>query len=191
MLFFLLISLASSLHNNATITHKTYFDIDIDGQDAGRIVFGLFGKVVPKTVENFRGLCTGEYGYSADLSKMHYEGTRIFRAMPDFLIQGGDFINNDGSGGESIYVRKFLDENFDISHKGKGMLSMANSGPNSNNSQFFITLTEALGLDFKYVAFGEVIEGIEVVEKIAGLGDDDGHVSKKVVIRKSGELNNI
>lgn len=188
MWLFVLVASAFALHNNATITHKVYFDIDIDGEPAGRIVFGLFGKVVPKTVENFRGLCTGEYGLSADRYVMDYSGTSIFRVVPGFMFQGGDYMFNDGTGGESIYVRKFLDENFDISHKGPGVLSMANSGPNSNSSQFFVVLTEALGLDFKYVAFGEIISGIELAELINSLGDDTGKPTKSIKISKCAEL---
>jgi peptidylprolyl isomerase len=188
MLILVLLATVSGLYNNATITHKTYFDIELDGVEIGRIVFGLFGKVVPKTVENFRGLCTGEYGLSADRHKMHYQGTSLFRIITDFVIQGGDFVNNDGTGGESIYVRKFLDENFDLSHKGPGVLSMANSGPNSNTSQFFITLSKILNLDFKYVVFGEVIQGMDVVEKIGEFGTDEGKPKKKIVIKRSGEI---
>ena len=188
MLIFLLFASVSGLNNNATVTHKTFLDIEADGESLGRIVIGLFGEVVPKTVENFRGLCTGEYGLSADRFPMDYSGTSIFRVIPEFLIQGGDYEKNDGTGGESIYVRKFLDENFDLSHKGPGTLSMANSGPNSNTSQFFITLTEALYLDFKYVVFGEVIEGMNVVEKISNMGTDTGKPSKNIVIKKCGEV---
>ena len=188
MLIFLIFSCVNGLLNNVTITHKTYFDIEIDGEEIGRIVFGLFGKVVPKTVENFRGLCTGEYGYSADRHKMHYEGTKLFRVIPEFIIQGGDYIGNNGTAGESIYVRKFQDENFDISHKGAGVLSMANSGPNSNASQFFITLAETLYFDFKFVAFGEVIEGKEILKKIEMFGSEDGPTTKNIFIKRSGEL---
>ena len=188
MLIFLLLASAFALHNNATVTHKVYFDIEVEGEDIGRIVFGLFGKVVPKTVENFRGLCTGEYGLSADRYQMTYESTKIFRVVKDFLIQGGDYMFNNGTGGESIYVRKFMDENFDLSHKGAGTISMANSGPNSNASQFFISLGEALFFDFKYVLFGEVIDGMSVVKKINTYGDDDGKVSKNIIIKRCGEL---
>jgi peptidylprolyl isomerase len=188
MLIFVLVSLVNGLHNNFTVTHKVYFDIEIDGQEAGRIVFGLFGKVVPKTVENFRGLCTGEYGYSADGFKMDYSGTEIFRVAPGFMFQGGDYMFNNGTAGESIYVRKFLDENFEVSHKGPGVISMANSGPNSNNSQFFVLLKESTGLDYKYVAFGEIIAGMEVAKKIDETVGYDGKILKKTRISKCAEI---
>jgi peptidylprolyl isomerase len=188
MIILAFLALVSGLHNNFTVTHKVYFDVEIDGEEAGRIVFGLFGKTVPKTVENFRGLCTGEYGLSADRFNMDYSGTQIFRVIPGFMFQGGDFMFNNGTGGESIYVRKFLDENFDVSHKGPGILSMANSGPNSNSSLFFVLLKEALALDFKYVAFGEVVAGWDVVKKIEDVGDEDGKPAKKVVITKCAEI---
>jgi peptidylprolyl isomerase len=190
MLIFFLLASGYALLNNATVTHTVYFDIEVEGTPSGRITFGLFGKVVPKTVENFRGLCTGEYGLSADGYTMAYSDSLLFRIVPDFLIQGGDFMHNDGTGGESIYVRKFMDENFDLSHKGAGVLSMANSGPNSNASQFFILLDEALGLDFKYVVFGEVIEGLEVAKKLGALGSESGKTIKKVKIAKCGEIKN-
>lgn len=188
MLLLLLVASVYALHNNATVTHKVYLDIEIEGEPAGRIVFGLFGKVVPKTVENFRGLCTGEYGLSADRYVMDYSGTTIFRNVPGFMFQGGDFMFNNGTGGESIYVRKFLDENFDLSHKGPGILSMSNSGPNSNSSQFFVLLTEALGLDFKYVAFGEIISGLEVAQLVNSYGEESGKPTKSIKISKCAEI---
>ena len=188
MLIFLLLISTSALYNNATVTHKTVLDIEIDGESIGQIIIGLFGKVVPKTAENFRGLCTGEYGLSADRFPMDYSGTTIFRVLPEFLVQGGDFMYNNGTGGESIYVRKFMDENFDLSHKGPGTVSMANSGPNSNSSQFFITVQAALFLDFKYVVFGEVLQGMDVLEKITHFGTEEGATTKKVVIKKCAEI---
>eukprot|EP00358_Blepharisma_japonicum_P003776 CAMPEP_0202947362 /NCGR_PEP_ID=MMETSP1395-20130829/11541_1 /ASSEMBLY_ACC=CAM_ASM_000871 /TAXON_ID=5961 /ORGANISM="Blepharisma japonicum, Strain Stock R1072" /LENGTH=153 /DNA_ID=CAMNT_0049648573 /DNA_START=112 /DNA_END=573 /DNA_ORIENTATION=- len=149
---------------------------------------GLYGKAVPKTVENFRGLCTGEYGLNADLVPMHYKGSILHRVIPDFIIQGGDYIKANGTGGESIYGKKFMDENFDLSHEVPYLLSMSNSGPNSNASQFFITLDATTWLDFKHVVFGEVLDGVDVLKKIAVVGSQAGKTSKVVMIKNSGEL---
>ncbi|KAG1359421.1 putative Bifunctional protein FolD 2 [Cocos nucifera] len=125
------------------ITHRVYFEVDIDGQRTGRIVIGLYGKVVPKTVENFRALCTGEKGKGASGKNLHYKGTPFHRIISGFVIQGGDIIHKDGKGSESIYGNTFPDENFTIKHSHAGIVSMVNSGPDSNGSQFFVTTIKA------------------------------------------------
>ncbi|XP_020115062.1 peptidyl-prolyl cis-trans isomerase CYP21-1 isoform X2 [Ananas comosus] len=171
------------------ITHRVYLDVDIDGQRAGRIVIGLYGEVVPKTVENFRALCTGEKGEGASGKPLHYKGTPFHRIIPGFMIQGGDVAQGDGKGGESIYGGTFPDENFTIKHSHAGIVSMANSGPNSNGSQFFITTVKTFWLDGEHVAFGKVIQGMDVVYAIeGGAGTYNGKPRKKVVIVDSGEI---
>ena len=183
--------LSSALsQNNEEITSKVYFDVKINDQPAGRIVFGLFGKTVPKTAENFRALCTGENGLGKSGKNLHYKGSIFHRIIPNFMIQGGDFTNFDGTGGESIYGHKFNDENFTIKHTAPGYLSMANAGPNTNGSQFFITTVVTSWLDGRHTVFGKVLENYDLVKKIETYGNQNGTPSARIEITESGELKN-
>ncbi|WP_034094124.1 peptidylprolyl isomerase [Streptacidiphilus albus] len=165
------------------MTTKVYFDITIDDVPAGRITFNLFDDVVPKTTENFRALATGEHGFG-------YKGSSFHRVIPGFMLQGGDFTAGNGTGGKSIYGEKFADENFQLKHTKAGLLSMANAGPNTNGSQFFITTMAPGWLDGKHVVFGETAdqESLDLVMKIEGYGTQSGKTKAKITIADSGAL---
>ncbi|XP_043693512.1 peptidyl-prolyl cis-trans isomerase CYP19-3 [Telopea speciosissima] len=167
---------------------KVFFDILIGKMKAGRIVMELFADVTPKTAENFRCLCTGEKGIGKSGKPLHYKGSAFHRIIPNFMCQGGDFTRGNGTGGESIYGLKFEDENFKVKHTGPGVLSMANAGPNTNGSQFFICTDKTSWLDGKHVVFGKVVDGYSVVKAMENVGSDSGTTSSTVVIEDSGEI---
>jgi peptidylprolyl isomerase len=167
---------------------KVFFDVTIGGAAAGRIVMELFADVVPRTAENFRALCTGEKGVGKSGKPLHYKGSTFHRVIPQFMCQGGDFTAGNGTGGESIYGAKFADENFVKKHTGPGILSMANAGPGTNGSQFFLCTIKTEWLDGKHVVFGQVTEGLDVVKKVEAVGSSSGRCSKPVVIADCGQL---
>jgi cyclophilin family peptidyl-prolyl cis-trans isomerase len=163
---------------------QCFFDITVNNKSIGRIVFELYSDVVPITAENFRCLCTGEKG-----NGLHYKGCGFHRVIPEFMLQGGDFTNHNGTGGRSIYGSRFNDENFIKKHEKPGLLSMANAGKNTNGSQFFITTVPCPWLDGKHCVFGEVIKGMDVVSQIESLGSQNGKPKAKILIADCGQLN--
>ncbi|KAG7399216.1 hypothetical protein PHYBOEH_009382 [Phytophthora boehmeriae] len=169
---------------------NVFFDISIGGEAKGRLVFELRADVVPKTAENFRQLCTGEAGVGKAGKPLHYKGSAFHRIIPNFMCQGGDFTRGNGTGGESIYGEKFADEKFALKHQGVGVLSMANAGPNTNGSQFFLTTVDCPWLDQAHVVFGQVTEGHDVLEAMEAVGSNSGATSAAVVIEDCGEIKN-
>jgi peptidylprolyl isomerase len=163
------------------MSDNVFFEVTADGKPLGRIEFKLYDDVVPKTARNFRELATGEHGYG-------YKGSPFHRVIPDFMLQGGDFTRQNGTGGKSIYGEKFADENFTLKHTKPGQLSMANAGANTNGSQFFITTIVTDWLDNKHVVFGEVVQGMDVVKAIEVLGSRSGTTSKKIVVSDCGTV---
>merc|ERR1711971_912791 len=154
----------------------------------GRIVFELYDDVVPKTAANFRALCTGEKGVGKSGKPLHFKGSAFHRVIPEFMCQGGDFTAGNGTGGESIYGSKFADENFTLKHTGPGILSMANAGPGTNGSQFFLCTVKTAWLDGKHVVFGSVTSGMDVVKKVESVGSQSGKTAQEVAVVDCGQL---
>ncbi|KAF7731525.1 peptidylprolyl isomerase protein [Apophysomyces ossiformis] len=167
---------------------KVFFDVSIQGKPAGRMTFKLFSDTCPKTAENFRALCTGEKGQGVSGKPLHFKDSSFHRIIPGFMAQGGDFTMGDGRGGESIYGRKFPDENFTLKHSGRGVLSMANAGPNTNGSQFFITFDKTPWLDGNHTVFGQLVEGDEVLKALESVGHPTGRPLASTKIVDCGEL---
>lgn len=160
---------------------RVFFDMVADQRPVGRLIMEIRPDVVPKTAENFRLLCTGEKGYG-------YKNSTFHRIIPNFMCQGGDFTAHNGTGGKSVYGERFADENFKLRHTGAGTLSIANAGPDSNGSQFFITTSKTEWLDDKHVVFGQVVDGMEVLRALEACGNQAGRPSKRIVIADCGEL---
>ena len=167
---------------------KVFFDIKIGSTNAGRVTMELYANVCPRTAENFRALCTGEKGNGQSGKPLHFKNCVFHRVINGFMAQGGDFTRGNGTGGESIYGMKFRDENFEMKHLKRGDLSMANAGPNTNGSQFFMTFIPCSWLDGKHCVFGQVIDGFDTLDAMEEVGSRSGMTSQTVKIYDCGEL---
>jgi len=179
-------STPASTSSTPSSNQPVYFDVSIGGRPVQRIEFELYDNVTPKTAANFRALCTGEKGTGRSGKPLHYKGSYFHRVIPQFMLQGGDFTRGNGTGGESIYGEKFPDENFTLRHDKPGLLSMANAGPNTNGSQFFITTVVTSWLDGKHTVFGKVVKGMDIVKEVEKLGSGSGQPREKVQIVDCG-----
>ena len=167
---------------------QVFFDITVGGQNAGRVVMELYADKTPKTAENFRALCTGEKGVGKSGKPLHFKGSSFHRVITEFMAQGGDFTAGNGTGGESIYGMKFPDENFTVKHTKRGDLSMANAGPNTNGSQFFLCFIPCSWLDGKHCVVGSVIDGFPVLDALEAVGSQTGQTRAPCVIADCGQL---
>jgi peptidyl-prolyl isomerase F (cyclophilin D) len=181
LIVFLGLGMAMTLKAQDKKLPRCFLDVTADGKPLGRIVVELRSDIVPKTAENFRALCTGEKGFG-------FKGSPFHRVIPGFMCQGGDFTRQNGTGGKSIYGEKFADENFELKHTGPGILSMANAGPNTNGSQFFLCTAKTSWLDGRHVVFGSVVDGMDVVKKVEALGSESGATKGKIIIADCGEV---
>ena len=181
-------TISCELSRNAMDDPIVFLDIALGARPVGRIEIALSSNVAPRTCENFRALCTGERASARTRKPLHFKESSFHRVIPGFMAQGGDFTRHNGTGGESIYGEKFKDENFELKHDAPGVLSMANSGPNTNGSQFFILFEPAPHLDGKHVVFGRVVHGLEVLEEIQAVGSASGATKEAVLVVDSGQL---
>lgn len=172
----------------AEITDRAYMEIKVGKELLGKVVIGLYGNVVPKTVENFKALVTGEKGLGKEGKPLHYKGSKFHRVIPEFMAQGGDITQGNGFGGESIYGEKFEDENFTLRHEARGLVAMANAGPNTNGSQFYIIFDAQPHLDGKHVVFGKVEAGLDILRRIEATGTESGEPTEEVEILDCGLL---
>jgi len=182
------VSRARVVERDAMDDPIVFLDIAVGARPVGRIEIALSSNVAPRTCENFRALCTGERASARTRKPLHFKESSFHRVIPGFMAQGGDFTRHNGTGGESIYGEKFKDENFELKHDAPGVLSMANSGPNTNGSQFFILFEPAPHLDGKHVVFGRVVHGLEVLEEIQAVGSASGATKEAVLVVDSGQL---
>merc|ERR1712176_1410149 len=165
-----------------------FFQVKQGEEDLGKIVMQIYKDKCPKTAENFRCLCTGEKGVGKSGKPLHYKGSSFHRVITQFMAQGGDFTAGNGTGGESIYGMKFEDENFTVKHTNRGDLSMANAGPNTNGSQFFLCFIPCQWLDGKHCVFGAVVDGFDVLDALESVGSGQGATRAPFVIADCGQL---